>query len=295
MTAFLVSAAHGESISVRFEAPLSNPFNNDILARSGARYMYPQQSCLDEASNRLFVINATRGGGDRSQWASVYDWTTGKFLSVFQVGDGLGETCVIERTGPVVGLWIKSKGNNLLKFNVTSTPAAMSKPAYEGKSKTSVYYQAAKSGDLWLSEQNTPDRNVFQILDWTFKKQSEVSLRDPDLGKEKRPKRQALATWNGQIVASYGSNFIPGRDPSVTKFGVRVFDRNGSMVSDQLSDPSAVMSALGSQGVPTTRLENEGVFITSNGEVYVLAVTQAANSPASLIGGLTVLRFTTLR
>lgn len=295
VTTCAYSSASSADVAVKFDSALSNPFNSAILAKSGAKYVYPQQACLDEPTNRLFVINATRGGGDRSQWASVYDFATGRFLSTFQVGDGLGETCVIERTGAVAALWVKSKGNNLLKFNVTATPSAMSKPGYEGKSKTSVYYQAAKSGDLWLSEQNTPHRDVFQILDWTFKKRGEVSLRDPDLGNEKRPKRQALATWGGRIVASYGSNFMPGRDPTLTKFGVRVFDHSGSMVSDQLSDPSTVMEALKAQGVSATRLENEGVFVTSSGVVYVLAITQAANSPGASVGGLTVLRVATLK
>ncbi|RYF47761.1 MAG: hypothetical protein EOO38_11525, partial [Cytophagaceae bacterium] len=200
MALALVSCLAAPSLScaaerkVRYELPLANPYNDQILAMSGAKYLYPQQACLDEEGGHLFVVSASRGGGDRSQWIAVYRWSTGEFLTVFKAGDGLGETCVVSpgRSGRAT-IWIKSRGNNLLNFDIASLPKPLSAPPYIRKQKAAVFYQSAMKNGRWFAETNSPDRDVLSILDHKFSEQTSVALTDTNRSASPHIKRQAIA------------------------------------------------------------------------------------------------------
>jgi hypothetical protein len=285
------SLSYAAERKVRYELPLSNPYNDQILALSGAKYLYPQQACLDEAGGHLFVVSASRGGGDRSQWVAVYGWSTGDFLTVFKAGDGLGETCVVSpgRNGRP-SIWIKSRGNNLLNFDVSSLPQPLSAPTYIEKKKAAVFYQSAMKNGRWFTETKTPGRDILSVLDHKFSEQTSVALTDANTRGSPHIKRQAIAVSDHGIVGSYGSNFILGRAQDPTMYGVKIFTFQGKIAYDGLDSPEKVMSQLNSQGVQTSRLENEGVIVTQSNEIYTIAITQAANTPAAKSGGLTIVR-----
>ena len=276
---------------VRFEIPLSTPYNSEILASTGAKYLYPQQACVDETNGHLFVVNASRGGGDRSQWVAVYEWMSGKFLTIFKAGDGLGETCVVSDTNDMrPSVWIKSRGNNLLEFDVSALPLPMSAPPYVRKQRAAVLYQSAMRDGRWFLETKTSGRDVLSIRNLRFDEMESITLADPELDKSAPVKRQGFAVSGRGIVGSYGSNYIRNRDQGPTEYGIKLFRFDGSIAYDGLDDPETVMTQLNSQGVMTTRLENEGVFVTRDNKIYTIAVTQAANSAASKAGGLAIVQ-----
>jgi hypothetical protein len=237
---------------------------------------------------------ATRGGKDpdRSQWASVYDWRDGKFISLFQVGTGLGETCAVSTYGRSSLLWVKSRGGILLAFDVTKTPRPMSVPNSVHKAKSPIYYQSAMRDGRWLAELRTDERSTIAYLNGKFQTTKSFTLADPSEGAEEKPKRQALAMSDYGIVGGYGSNFMTGRDRRKTAYGIRVFSHDGTLLSDKVVDPMVVLGELKDQGVAATRLENEGVLVTKNNQVYTLAITQGANTPGALEGGMVVLKET---
>lgn len=296
MTVFLLSTSSpglAYDRTVKFSLPLTTPYNEQVLDKSGAKYLYPQQICLDDSNSRLFIIMATRGGdGDRSQWAGVYNWRDGKFISLFQVGTGLGETCVISANGRSSMLWVKSRGGNLLAFDVSQIPPPMSAPRWVRKSKAPVYYQSAMRNGRWVAELQTENRSAVANLNSDFRTTRSFTLTDPPGDQHDKPKRQAIAISDYGIIGSYGSNFIAGRDPKKTAYGIRVFSHDGTLLSDKVSDPVSVLDELKAQGVAAKRLENEGLLVTKSNQVYTLAITQGANTPEALSGGMVLIEET---
>lgn len=277
--------------NLRMEIPLTSPLTQQILAKSGAKYLYPQQFCLDEKRDRLFIIEASRGGGDRSQWAIAYSWSKGSFLTAFQVGTGLGETCSIQESTGESYLWVKVSGDRLAAFDVTRLPHLMDEPSAEMSIQTSLAYQATLAGDEWIIEEKSPTRTKLKILNYASDVQKTLTLQSTSSQPEDAPKRQALAAWGRRIVGAYGSNYMPGRDPVKNAFGIRIYNENGSIEHDLVEDPRSVIENLKAFKINASRLENEGVATDSTGEIFLLAVVQAANTTSARGGGLVFLDY----
>lgn len=279
---------------------LKPPNYNTIISTHAYDYLYPQSFCIDEVSNELIILFVSVTGVDpnivtHECWYMFYDLTTFAFKSCFYAGSGLPEGVGIWRTQNKRYLIGKTTANGYIGlFNITSFPANLSSVSPESSFNAGLYSQFSVNGDYVYVESNDApmgginQRNRFLkynlntlglVGEVTFNIMDSSNFNDYE---NYFPKRQGIAFGNNFIAGGYGAIFRYESSGDVYNKsmdnGVKLFNANGEHFYSHLVNGKDMIDLLVANGIPATRIENEGCCIDSNNNIYTLDVIQNANN-----------------
>lgn len=288
---------------IALQLPICPPQYNTIIANNGYSYIYPQSFTIDELANEILIAYSSSGGSNNNQWVSIYDWTTGVHKTIFSAGNGIGEGIRVIYSGGKRLLYLKGETSGYLsRYDITNLPASLARLTAESTYNVDHYAQFTEKNGLFYIESNTAPtgvsnrRNVFtRFSSDLITRLGEVSFNIFDSGDLNNyetylMKRQGLAVGNGFFVGGYGALYVSASDQVTTEryMGTKIFNNLGECVATNLYSPDLMIDILSQNDVPCTRIENEGVCISSDNKVYSLFVTQDATNSSSSSTGIVI-------
>lgn len=264
----------------------------DYLLSLGIRE-YPQAVCLDEASGKILFI----GGSSPSRPILVYNWPDGTFDRVFfcTVGSIVSEGAVVRVEGASKFLYMRTSGDVLSKFDITSYPAARatiaptSSTVGPGGVAVSCGLNLCERNGTWTISDvgngplgNVRSRGKFSVTDSTFNATGGIDCGDYLMGiyagrdgDTSVTKTQGVADTGYGIVAGMGGQWVsPATATPYMQNGLRIFTYDGELVAEGLLRPDLYAAKIAAVwGFTPTVIENEGIFLDKAGNVYSLTIT----------------------
>lgn len=287
---------------IALQLPICSPQYSTIITNNGYSYIYPQAFTIDETANEVLIAYNSSGGSNTNQWVSIYDWTTGVHKTTFSAGNGIGEGIRVIYSGGIRFLYLKGEiSGNLSRYDITTLPLNLARLTAESTYNVDHYAQFTERNGYFYIESNTQPtgtnnrRNVFTRFssDLTTRL-GEVSFNIFDSGdlntyETYLTKRQGLAVGNGFFVGGYGALCLSTDLVTTERYmGTKIFNNLGECVATNLYSPDLMMNVLSQNGVTCTRIENEGVCITSDNKIYSFFVTQDATTSTSSSTGIVI-------
>lgn len=291
--------------SIFREFPLWFDDYDFIVSQEGVDYIYPQSFTIDWETREIFFLYEPGGGTSTKRWVVVRHLDTGQYLRCFHAGNSGGEGIVVKWEGNQRYLYVKTTHPNLGKFNITNLPTNRSSISPIQEYNVGLAFDFSYRNGLWLIEQGGPSygtyqrRTTFVYFNESFNPIGSITI-SPEIGgyfsspyEPYIAKRQGIALHDDLIIQSSGGSYRPDQPP-VTPYGyqgLKIMTMNGELIAEGLMNPEKVMSKLSNMGYFTNRVENEGIHISPDGEVYTLMVHQLRvyEEPAKT-GGLLLMK-----
>ena len=275
----------------------------DYLLSIGVRF-YPQAFCLDEYSGKILFIDA----GSPNKTVLVYNWPSGTFDRVFFCSGGLvSEGAVVKVEGATKYLYLRTTGDKLAKYDITSYPAARATIAEAVITGITCGLNFMERNGTWTFSDiaygrlnNVRSRGKFFKADSVGNTTGFVDCGDYLMGiYAGRPgdtdvtKTQGVTDTGYGLVAQMGGQWVP--PAPVTNYsqnGLRIFTYDGELVAEGLlqADRFAALIAEKWGFVPNV-IEAEGIVTANNGDIFSLTVTSNNGvSTASDVHGMLILQ-----
>ena len=272
--------------------PLQIPNGNHqaILNLGVSDYIYPQNFTIDEDNEQIFILY-TADGGITTRYIAVYDFN-GNFITVFGAGNAGGEGIVVRTINESRFVFVKSQDSKLGKYDITEMPTELDvlSPVAEYEIGLNQSFNYRKG--VWIVEQtNAPlgqqvSRTHFGLFDDEFNRIGSLNLNRGITGlygtdsSDHYPKRQGIAIGDDFIYQSCGGYWGVGTD--VTPFdyyGLIKLNRDGSIHSQDLMNPEKMVKILNDKAYITAlRIENEGVYVDKDNNVYTCCIIENRNN-----------------
>lgn len=284
--------------------PFKFPDYNTIVNQENLRFLYPQAFDIDWQSELIFILyypeseDSTVG----TRWIVVYDLKTGGYITCFGVGEHGYEGVKVLYKGGERLLYAKTTGTKLGEFNITDLPPRRTKIEPVNEYDVGLHSQFNYNDGKWIIGQSLPGLGTlnrlteFAIYDDSFRKIGTISLDVGDVGlfnsnySNYVPKTQGVAYAKGAIYLPIGGI---GRDYTIDPYGyqgLRVLNSKGDMIVEGLIDHRKMIDILRQHGFECERVENEGVHVAPNGDVYTLLVHKSYHTPNADSDGLIIFK-----
>lgn len=308
-------AASGQNLyrkRIMVNMPLLFPAYADILAAaklvtSSTTYIYPQCFTIDEITNQLF-INLTSDADNALFYFAVFDlnsnWRTStwepKYRGFFRCGTSFTDSVQVLWEGSQRYIYSYSGVGILAKYDITSA-------AFDGETIAPSWTKDTQSNafhfrnDVWALWQRAYPmgqvymRSVLAYADNEFNQHAviDMGLNSSGYGSETYTsmakyisKRQGQVLGDGVVIQSHGGFWRSGEVDPFQHTGIVIYGEDGSTIHRALINPALMKPILESK-IPVSHIENEGVYICSEGNVYTLYVTQSRNDAYATSGGMT--------
>lgn len=255
----------------------------NLVNTSGNSYYYPQGLALD--ANYYYVLYSPTGNGDKKRLIVVYDKNDNEIISKFFAGTAGGENIHVENIDGKRYLYVKSIASSLGKYDISNMPTDMSEITPVEEYNIGLNYNFCKNGSEWIVEQDTPTikpsvtRELFAVYDSSLTKAKRYFTIDGSVGglwgsdiTYDTPKRQGIATLNGNIIHVVGGNYYKGNPYTVYRSqGIQKLTSSGDVSEDYTYNPNELIRILEDKGLTVTRIEHESAY-EYNGEIYAIVV-----------------------
>lgn len=284
----------------------------DVLAAAQAlapatTYLYPQVFTVDEATDQLFVcFNGDSGAGVYfiAAFQLSPSWKTEpwgiEYLGFFRAGTSMTDSLQILWEDGSRYIYSYSGVGIQSKYNITILPANGTDllPVWERDTKSNAF--SFRNGVWALWQRAYPMGNVYMrsVLEFTDASFNPFSVIDMGLSScgfgsnNQTPmaphisKRQGQVLGDGVIIQSHGGFWREGPVTPFQHTGLVIFGYDGQALHRALIDPFLMKPILETR-IPIGHIENEGVYVTEEGYVFTLYVTQSRHNTEAISMGLT--------
>lgn len=277
------SGINFRNMDIVTDIPLRFNGYENLVTSSGNDYYYPQGLAIDD--DYFYVLYSPTGNGDKRRLVIVYDKNNNTIISKFYAGNAGGENLHVENILGKRYLFVKSKASTLGKYDISNIPEDMTEITPVEEYNIGLNYNFCKNGSEWVIEQDTPTirpsvtRELFAVYDATLAKVKRYFTIDGSVGglsgsevTYDTPKRQGIATLNGNIIHVVGGNYFKGNPYTVYRAqGVQKLTSSGDISENYTYNPNELIQYLESKGKIVTRIEHESAY-EYNGEIYSIVV-----------------------
>ncbi|WP_025328926.1 gp53-like domain-containing protein [Bibersteinia trehalosi] len=254
-------------------------------------YIYPGSFAIDEQTNELVILYG--GSWDRApMYLVARDFDTGEQkwwvkLNTTSIGEGISINYDYgSRKAFIAG---RQDGflNEFDLSNITSGTTLDITASYN----VGVYNQFSYDNGIWAFERNAPfiagfiARNTIDFYDKNFNLLNSTSLPMWSSGYVTKTtndyakylhKRQGFALKGDKLYCAFGGAHDNNTPAVCTEYqGTKIFNLAGDCLEEAMLEPIAMRKILtkhlGKQS-ELRRIENEGIVVTSKGEVYTLYI-----------------------
>lgn len=268
--------------------PLRFPDYDAIVSSEEVTYIYPQSFTIDWETREIFFLYSPNGGTSSKRWVVVYDVDNATYKSSFSAGNAGGEGIVVKYEDATRYLYVKTTGQSLGKFALNELPENLTTLSPQVEFNVGLYYEFSYRNGTWLVEQsgavlgNYVRRTLFSLYDDAFNLKGNINFSIADGGFNvgdyvmRLPKRQGIALGDGYILQSIGGAALKSdvSDNPYKYQGIRTYSQSGNLVTEGIVHPDKMMSQMEGSGILCERIENEGVHVSPDGNVYTLFVHQ---------------------
>lgn len=273
--------AYRKRILKRF--PRLLPDQAAVVAAFGAHGSY-QSFTIDHTAGELFLCSVTK------QIISVFDWATGQYKRSFSLGAAtvVTENLVVRYEGNSRFLYARSSNNALHKYDITALPASLSTINAVQVFDIGVDRSFSFQNDQWTVEDRTlpvsGKRRRHRYIKYSggFQRVGDVDFglmncgagEDSLYGAAGIPKHQGMCEYQGGYLLSFGGSWATGQQVDPYSYqGVKTFTGTGQLVIDAMLRPDLMRGVLLAQGLPCTKVENEGVHVAPDGQMITMYIT----------------------
>ncbi|MBQ0112891.1 MAG: hypothetical protein KBT03_07165 [Bacteroidales bacterium] len=280
----LEKSKHNKKIKLSIPVKFKN--YDAVLIEDGANWYYPQGICFDE-SMHLYVSYSSNFGSSSKICIVKYDFETGEELGYLKAGMGYGEGFA------VVGDFLYIRNSNttsapIEKYNLSGFDWIGGTPPLVQSYDVKNLYQFSYRNGYFYSE--NADHAIGSILDRTTITKYDLSFNP--VGVLQLPFLYSGGSWvddGSQMIKrqsfSVGDGFIVGGYGGLTSdtsglYGIVRFNTNGDIDESLLYDQNkarAIIDSIKTQGVASTRIENEGVAVSKDNKIYSLTITNGVD------------------
>ncbi|RRN04755.1 hypothetical protein EIM44_04775 [Bibersteinia trehalosi] len=287
---------------VKMDVPLVFDGYESELDKAGytdvTGYIYPGSFAIDEKANELVILYG--GSWDNApMYLVARDFDTGEQkwyakLNIQSVGEGLSINYDYgSRKAFIAG---RQDGflNEFDLSNITSGAMLDITASYN----VGVYNQFSYDNGIWAFERNAPfiagyiARNTIDFYDKNFNLLNSTSLPIWSSGYVTKTtndyakylhKRQGFALKGDKLFCAFGGAHDNNTPAVCTEYqGTKIFNLAGDCLEETMLEPIAMRRILtkhlGKQS-ELRRIENEGIVVTSKGEVYTLYIYHSRATP----------------
>ena len=302
-TASYTGISHKEMHKREIVLELPGRFDDyNAVMTSQTEYMHTQAFTVLEEDNLLFVLFVPPGESTlKSRWIAVYDWLTGEYLSCFGVISEGWEGIVVKYEDSKRFLYVgginEVRGYDLHKYDITQLPENLELLTEFTKVELGIHHRFNYHNGKWLVSKDTEttvysngSRSFWQILDDDFNviKNIRVDGKMRSLMNKTTtsifPKVQGLAIGSDFLVASFGAT-TQGNNISHNNLqqGIVLLDTNGNIAKSGSMDNEKLLNKYTSLGYKPNKVENEGVWVSENNEIYTLNVINTTDPSKGLL------------
>lgn len=259
---------------------------------------YPQTFVVDEYSRKLLIID-----GNTPKIIQVYHWPSGIWDRVIVANASItSEGAVVRKEGNKIYLYLRTTGNLLAKFDITTYPGNRSEISPSEITNISTRRNFCEFNGTWtLSEALSNGINTEERREHLYKRTDSGEYTPYDLPglslgalegtpfQHQLPKCQGFCDDSGKLIVTFGGQQrlnAPFRAFGLN--GVRVFDQTGNILVDALIDPFAISDFLKTKGQDPSIIENEGCTRLSNGSILSMLITQDWDNPRYETEGIVI-------
>jgi hypothetical protein len=301
-----INPAMAYKLTIKGQIPFSPSDAADQLTLLGTSAApYPQGFTVDWQTRELFVIRTS----EFKSIVEVYNWDTLAYVSCFRLDTATdtpagktSESIVIRRIGGSRYLYANSAVNFLHRYDITTLPANLTALVADASYEIGVNLSFAWDGREWIVEDRAAPlsgdnrRHRYIRYDDTFTRIGDLDLGLMHAGAGTGiysntgiPKQQGFTVGHGGFWLGIGGRRSTEGHFGYRNQGVRFFSGSGALLLDALFHEPTMAAILAANGVPSDFVENEGILVSPEGEVFTLSVTTNTGSPA-LVGGIVFLK-----
>lgn len=262
---------------------LFKDYNQLIKNYQGSKYLYPGSFTMDKENIYLQYVFEPKQKDNVIVW---YD-SKGNYKGYFLIDNGgkgnAGEGLAIVRKNKCVSeVYAASNNGTLIGYRLKHDSPTVRLERFNEK-QVGVYNQFSYRKGRWLIEHYDTDRSIyaqrtdlritdndFNILHniKTFLEYSGYITSRSSSDAAMYNKRQGLALGDIYYAASYGGFYFSKLTPTKNTYqGIRVFNLYGDLIFEKIIEPSVLINTLSNIGYHVSRIENEGIFISSDNRI----------------------------
>lgn len=291
---------------VHLNLPVRGPNYETILSNEGLSFLIPQSFTVDWTDN-LMYINCSGDVATGHLWVRVHNFSTGEYVTTFSTPMALtqnySEGIVVRREGGLRKLYMQTAPDVIGRFDITTLPDDMSNILSEATYTVGVHSQFDFRNNKFLVQQRGPTlgadtrRNNFAIYDSTLSTRlGTLLLGNDDAGPwtssslaDYIPKIQTMQIGDGVYFASCGGFHSVGSTSIPYSYqGIKIFNSDGSLITENLIDPEPMSAVLNSNGIFCDKVEYEGAVMSPDGRIYSLCLTVSNGSSNAPFRGITI-------
>jgi len=289
--------AYRKRVLKRF--PRLLPDEAALVATYGAHGGY-QSFTIDHVARELFLCSVTK------QIVSVFDWDTSEYKRSFSLGAAtvVTENLVVRYEGNSRFLYARSSNSSLHKYDITVLPTSLSTVSSVTTVDIGVDRSFSFQNGQWTVEDRALPlsgkrrRHRYIKYDTAFQRTGDVDFglmnsgagEDSLYGASGVPKHQGMCEYQSGYLLSFGGSWATGQPVDPYSYqGVKTFTGTGQLVLDALMRPDLMRDTLLAQGVPCTKIENEGVHVAPDGQMISMYITLVAGDSGSSADGVVFL------
>ncbi|MCW9699511.1 gp53-like domain-containing protein [Avibacterium sp. 20-129] len=280
---------------IKLDIPLVfDGYESELLAANltdSTGYIYPGSFAIDEQTNELVILYG--GSWDNApMYLVARDFDTGEQkwwvkLSTTSIGEGISINYDYgSRKAFVAG----RQNGYLYSFDLTNVTNGTTLEIASSH-EVGIYNQFSYDNGVWAVERNAPfvagyiARNTIDFYDKNFNLLNSVSLPIWSSGYVTKTtnsyapylnKRQGFALKGNKLFCAFGGAHDNNTPAVCCEYqGTKIFNLAGDCLEEAMLEPIAMRKILtqhlGKQS-ELRRIENEGIVVTSKGEVYTLYI-----------------------
>lgn len=282
--------------------PSRFPDYSAVVSMQGGR-LHPQAFHIDWDKEEVFILYNPIGEYNTSNyWVANYD-LDGVYIGCFSTGAGGGsESIVVKNEVSGRFVYVNAHGS-IYKYNIDNYTNLSELSVYEIIDVESSRY-LSYFGGRWLTGTpsafgNHNNHSFYMLLDDNFDRRGHVRISPSNIGlfgvseySNYVPKTQGLALGDNKIYSVTGNQYQTTKEVSQEHFqGLKVFSMEGELLKESSINPSTMKSVLERNGYNNvTIIENEGVYVSPEGEVYTQLVYCPTSHPSSETDGIIIFK-----
>lgn len=257
-----------------------------VLAKHGGTHLYPQGFDIDKENNEIIVGYNTAGDLKlRARTVVIYDLNTLAYKGYVECVDCGGESVIVRTENNIRYLYLKYSYYDIGKYKLDVKATYSDTLPLISSVNVGCDLEFAQRDDTWLVEQTgatygiTKSRKLFHIYDKDFKQKSSLMIQSGLTGNfsdysNNQPKRQGISLYRNTIFQSSGGYWDGTSATDYGFTGISILDIKGDLLDSQLYSPLKFKELLESNSIVCNRIENEGISITDDGDIYTLYITK---------------------
>ncbi|MEI5908742.1 hypothetical protein WAK64_16970 [Bacillus spongiae] len=279
--------------------PLLFPDYQSIIDKLRTIFIYPQGFTIDWDTREVLVVYSPYTGTDR--FVVIFDLDTGDYKTYYQAGYSGGEGIVIRYINTSRYLYVKTAGNKIGKFDITVEPTKGASLTPIEEYDVNMHYNFSYRNGQWLVEQEGADigkfarRKAFGVYNDDFELIRVITIEPSSGGlfnsdyTDYLPKRQGIALTDNSIVQGTGGPALrTNPDIPLMYQGLVEYSPAGVVVQEGLVHHTKMMDIMEQHGFDCERIENEGIHVSPDNNIYSLFVYQSRLIPESINEGIVI-------